>query len=583
MVHIVAYSSVEPDGKTLAAASTKLEQGTNGVKEVGWEIKLWDPAAGKTVATLRGVPWKIYALAFSPDGKTLTSATGGWKDNREVGKIQLWDVAAGKETAMLELDGTPFKLAAYHRDGKTLVTWGNNGLLNQLDIARGFAQTQTETGGALSAALSPDGNTLALGHYKNGRQDLGAIELWDVATGQKTATLLGHRGWVSSLAFSPDSKRLASGGEDQEVFLWDLATGKSALTLKGESGKVLSLAFSPDGKTLTSGSQEITFWDLATGKQTATLGGHTTQISCLALHPDGKTLISGGNDHTIRLWELPSGMVTATLRGDGQAVYALAISADGKTLASGNGDGTVQLWDVAARRKTATLKGHASPVVAVAFSPDGKTLASGNMRSVPGGEKIPEPVDTPLEIHLWDVPSGQKIATLRGHTEGISSLVFSADGKTLASASAGEWDIDTQRLLGEIKLWDVAGAKELGTIPVAASNLAFCASGKTLAASLETVTLWDVATRKKAASLEYHDIGSLACRPDGKLLAFATYPSAPENERRPGTIHLWDITIGKEVATLQGNAGRMIFSADGRTLASIGDDRTIDLWDIPLP
>src|SRR5207244_1005661 len=116
-----------------------------------------------------------------------------------------------------------------------------------------------------------DGKTLASGSYDN------TVKLWDVATGQAKAALMGHTGGVPSVAFSPDGKTLASSsgklGEPGEVKLWDVATGQEKAALKGHTNSVLSVAFSGDGKTLASGSWDSTvkLWDVATGQERATL------------------------------------------------------------------------------------------------------------------------------------------------------------------------------------------------------------------------------------------------------------------------------------------------------------------------
>jgi RNA polymerase sigma factor (sigma-70 family) len=589
----VAFS---PDGKTVAAATITYEQTDNGPRPSGWEVRLWDAAAGKSTVTLKGSPWPLFSLAFSPDGKLLATATGGWHDKkgRDGGDLRLWSTDTGKEIAALPGHATPLHLVAFTPDGKTLLSWSRQGVLEQWDAAtlKNKGTTKLERAGGLYAAFSPDGKTLAVGDcvYKDGLRDSGVVQLWDVDGGKRTATLLGHKDVVLALAFSPDSKTLASGSLDQSTIVWDLGTGKPTLTLAGESGRVTCLAFSPDGKTLASSSGDtgllgdIAFWDLKTGNQTATLGGHTVQIFAVAFRPDGKGLVTGGNDKTVRLWELPTGKVTQTLRPHQQAVYAVAVSPDGKTLASGSEDLTVKLWDLAAGKVRATLEGHASGVRAVAFSPDGSVLASAN-----GGIvwKRDEPVNEPGVVYLWDPRTGKKLAALRGHTFGVTSLAFSPDGKTLAWCSSDQWHVATQKYPGEIKLWDVAAAKEVATLPSSGHRVAFCAGGKVLASGVgATVTLWDVGMRKQTATLEGHTggIAALACSPDGKLLASASGPWGGDPNRHPGMIKIWDVATAKEAATLEGHVEQingLAFSPDGKTLASCSGDRTIKLWDIP--
>ncbi|NIM12875.1 MAG: hypothetical protein GTO45_12180, partial [Candidatus Aminicenantes bacterium] len=168
---------------------------------------------------------------------------------------------------------------------------------------------------------------------------------------------------VTSVAFSPDGKTLASGSRDKTIRLWDIRTQKETATLKGHSDEVYSVAFGPDGKTLASGSKDITIrlWDIRTQKVTATLTGHSQNVTSVAFSPDGKTLASGSKDKTIRLWDIRTQKETAVLKGHSRGVTSVAFSPDGKTLASGSGgytvrlrsgDFTIRLWDIRTQKET---------------------------------------------------------------------------------------------------------------------------------------------------------------------------------------------------------------------------------------
>ncbi len=140
----------------------------------------------------------------------------------------------------------------------------------------------------------------------------------------------------------------------------------------------------------------------------------------------------------------------------------MALTANGKLLARGGADNIVDLWDVASGKKLHTLKGHTVPILRMAFSPDGKTLASIT------GSFLPN--DVLGEVKLWDVASGKERVSLKGHPERGGSVAFSQDGKTLASSS-----------VEEVKLWDVETGKEKLEIRHVAWSLAFSPDGKTLA------------------------------------------------------------------------------------------------------
>ncbi|MGH9445750.1 MAG: pentapeptide repeat-containing protein, partial [Terriglobia bacterium] len=267
-----------------------------------------------------------------------------------------------------------------------------------------------------SLAFGPDG-IMAVA------QQNGTIRLWDLATNQEVCVLRGHEESVMSVAFSPDGKRLASGGSDKTVRLWEAESGKKVATLRGHEESVMSVAFSPDGTRLASGGDDRTvrLWEAGSGKEVATLRGHEESVMSVAFSPDGKRLASGGDDRTVRLWEAGSGKEAATLRGHEESVRSVAFSPDGTRLASGGSDNTVRLWEAGSGKEVATLRGHENWVMSVAFSPDGRRLASGGSDNT---------------VRLWEAKSGKEAATLRGHENWVMSVAFSPDGKRLASGGS---------------------------------------------------------------------------------------------------------------------------------------------------
>ncbi|KAI4599626.1 hypothetical protein KJ359_001723 [Pestalotiopsis sp. 9143b] len=165
--------------------------------------------------------------------------------------------------------------------------------------------------------------------------------------GKKQSAIEAHSGWVNSVAFSADGRRLASGSSDDSVKLWDAESGDCLQTFKHHFHHVGSVAFSADGRRLASGSNDDTvkLWDAESGDCLQTLEGHFLPISSVAFSADGRRLASGSSDDSVKLWDAESGDCLQTFKHHFHHVGSVAFSADGRRLASGSNDDTVKLWD----------------------------------------------------------------------------------------------------------------------------------------------------------------------------------------------------------------------------------------------
>ena len=151
---------------------------------------------------------------------------------------------------------------------------------------------------------------------------------------------------MSEYIFSPNSKFFASGSQDGTIVLWNTQTGKSLSNLTGHTKSISALAFSADSKTLASGAEnEIRLWAVNTGNPMGSFDA-VEDIKALAFSPDGKTLASGSEAGLIQVWKSdPDYQIQATLKGHQDSIGVLMFSPDGNTLASGSYDGTILLWD----------------------------------------------------------------------------------------------------------------------------------------------------------------------------------------------------------------------------------------------
>ena len=521
-------------------------------------VALWGVETGERTGTLRHGAWGGVTVVFSPDGTALASGS-----LEQI--IRLWDVEtrhlAGTWEVARGSDSYWDISVTFSPDGTRLVSGFQDGTVRLWDVA---AQTEVatlegHTDRVASVAFSPDGGLLASG----GGRDDPTVRLWDAASQSQIAILRGNTSEVRSLSFSsPDGATLASGSSDGTVRLWDVDTHDETGIWADHRDGIRSVTFSPNGATLVSGAADgtVLLRDLETGN-TAGLSGHASSpLSSMALSPEGAILASGYLDGTVRLWDAAARTRIATLEGHTSGVTSLSFTTDGSLLASGSWDRTVKLWEVGTRELVGRLEGHAGGVVSVAFSPDGATLASA------GGWND-------ATIRLWDVEAREQIGLLEGHTRDVLSVAFSPDGATLASG--GGYDDKT------VKLWDVATRDLIVTLEGhehGVNAVAFSPEGTILASgSADTkVRLWDVVTRAPLATLQDRNtVGSVTFSPYGNSLVSGVW----------GAVTLWDVGTKERTATLEGHTGwvhSVGFSRYGATLASGSSDGTMLLWDMEL-
>jgi WD40 repeat protein len=308
---------------------------------VGIELYLWStPREPEDIVsrTLRGHRYRVAALAFSPDGKTLVSAGGVLAD---VGEVHVWDVTRGHERLVLPVQADSVEAVAFAPDGKSFATASNERTVTIWETATGQVRHlfQENEEGVSALGFAHEGRTLVAAGYGK------VVWCWDLETGRKREF---HQGCRGPKAISPDGRVVATGkGSDRSVILCDLVTGQKRSCAPRHKSMILSVTFSPDGKTLASLDQkgQVIVWDVATGQVRWALE-RRLEVTAAAFSPDGEILATGSRDRTVKLWELATGRERAALEGHEATVGSVAFAPGGKMLASGGYDKTVHLWEV---------------------------------------------------------------------------------------------------------------------------------------------------------------------------------------------------------------------------------------------
>ena len=348
---------------------------------------------------------------------------GGQLEEQEIAAIRLWiDQGAKPDQGAVQMDSLhepeipKIKAAAnlspeigavtFSPDG-TLIAAGSYGSVVFFDVSKGRQVGQltgiTET--VRSVSFSPDGKYFAVGAGRPGQA--GEIKVWGTSAGfwnkPATQTIRAHRDCVYAIAFSPDSRTLASTSYDHMIYLWDPATGKEVKPLKEHTDAVFDLAFSPDGKWLASGGADRTvkLWDIVSGKRIHTLGSSTEGVNTIAFHPSEKWIAASGFDKTIHVWDFSKEepVEIFSVIAHEQPVLRLAFSPDGNWLVTSSWDKSVKVWSTKTMEQSRVIPDQSDWVLAMRFSPDGKNLVLGRYD---GSISVYETSDFKIVMQLLD-------------------------------------------------------------------------------------------------------------------------------------------------------------------------------------
>jgi WD40 repeat protein len=567
-INAVAFS---PDGKQVVTAGHD-----------SWAMKLVDAATGARLRTFNGHETEILCAAFSPDGKRIAS---GSRDRH----VMIWDAASGARVFDLDGHSQGVYALAFTPNGKQLLTASFDKSIRVWDAETG-KPVRTLTGIPLlqylkslggfgpelgedvfqSIAVSLDGKWALSGSWGKVRN----VKLWDLAAGKLVRVFEGQQQSVIGVGFTPDGSRVFAAGEYGKVVLWDTATGAMTRTMAphGESFLLDVAVISPNGKDLAvGGGTGPELWDIETGDAFTGFGTGLRLGLDLAFTADGSRLAVTA-DNGVAVWDVVGGRLIRNIGEHANEAAALAISRDGSVVLTGGRDNLVKLWDVATGGLLKTFAGHANWLEHVALSNDKRYAASGS--SIDG------------IIKIWDVESGKQLQELNGHAASIAGLEFSADGLSLLS---GSWD-------GSVSLWDLTQAAKRFDFKIdvratynpksnppeqsrrAIDWVGFSNDGARLMAVTHdgAASAWDAHTGAELVSRPSIStyINPVILSRDGSKIYW---------DADLGSVQVSDVATGKEIGTLPGAAKpgslAMTTSADGRLLASVGNDRIVRIWD----
>lgn len=334
---------------------------------------------------------------------------------------------------------------------------------------------------------------------------------------------------VRGLLLTPDGRTLVT-AEENETKFWDVEGALELRTLPYGVSVAGNLALSPDGKRLAvSGIKGVRLYDIATGERAGSFDG-TAVFAYFSR--DGASLYVGNDEPMVRVYRLADGELLRSFKvremEESGASFRFAVSPDEKVIASARAElltrsvKTIELHELATGRRLAVLQGHTDAISCLAFSPDGRLLASGDRDNL---------------IRLWDVAAGKEVRTFTGHEGTVHSLVFGRDGKTLFSSGSE----------GSVRRWEVATGRELRRLVAATAD-------------------W-----KSSNPAEYT---TLNLSRDGRTLLGGA--------DKDGVIKFWDAEAGVEVRSLRGSNSRVWASAlspDGKLIASGDVYSSVRLWE----
>jgi WD40 repeat protein len=532
-------------------------------------IRVWDWHSGHCLHVLEGHTESITSVNITPALHRIVSIS-------EDQSMKIWDTESGKCLRTIEGHTNSVTCLSLTPDGKKLVTGSDHSIGAGIDdslriwdleegrclqILKGFYTTR----GITTIFVTPDGQYALVGEKGSSK-----LQIWDLNSFKRlqileiphAASILGSK---DLLCVSSGNQKVVAGYADSKLRVWDVNSGECLMELEGHTGPVNSVSLTPDGRRAVSGGgydRTLRVWDLETGQCLRILEGHTGEVTSVSMRPDGRWVVSSSNDGTLRVWNIENGQCP---QKPDYHIHGIANIIDNITYPVLTSiDKTLQILDMDSGKCLRNLAGHTDMITEVIMTPDGRRVVSASLDNT---------------LRVWDLKSGKCLHRLIGHTDEIIKVLLMPDGKSVASVSKDKsfkmWNLDNGKCIRTKNLPDYCPDYERDWGLTSDGLYAIWINGD---------NFWGRDIEKGRSYLLKGHTGladSFSISPNGHHV-ISTASVDLKNLKLDLTMRLWNLENGQCIRVIEGHSEFFAVKVlgNGNLAVSVSNDNKLRMWDL---